>query len=1207
MSGWRVAVDRGGTFTDVVALDPQGGLHVAKLLASGLPERRALDELLPPGATLDELRVGTTVATNALLTGRGARAALLITAGFGDLLQTGHGARPDIFALHPQRLPPLAERTVEVHERVAADGGVECPLDEGRLAEDLERLRADGVTSLGVALLHAWIAPEHEQRVEALARAAGFESVSLSSSLAPTPGLLDRAWTAEADAFTSPVLRRYLDTVQALSPPRARLLAMKSSGGLGDAADLRGVHALLSGPAGGVVACSHVARELGLDAVLGFDMGGTSTDVCRWAGDIERSHRLDVAGRSLRIPTLDLVTVAAGGGSRLARVDDRLVVGPDSVGADPGPAAYGRGGPAALTDANVVLGRLQPDFFPRSFGPDRSGPLDGAGAAAAVEAAAGAIPPAPEQAGAGRGRTRTSDGAVGPGTSSAEHAAAGYIAVANAAIASAISELSTARGHDPARHALLAFGGAAGQHACAVARRLGMDQVVFHPLAGVLSALGIARAPRVATRSTPIQAPWSEALAASGPARAAPLLAACRAELARGGAVAASERIRWALRYAGSDTELDSVDRADFEAQHRRLFGFARADVPVEACQLRVELRSGVAFSPSARGGGDRSPPPPSAVRRVGFPDREGALRWCQTPVFHLDDLPRDTLLSGPALVASPTTTVLLDPGWIARVFPDGALLAKDQGRPSQPRSTTRRDPVRLELYHRRFMSLATRMGETLRRVAWSVNIKERLDFSCALFDAAGGLVANAPHIPVHLGAMGETVRELAGRLGPALEPGRTWAVNDPRSGGSHLPDVTVITPVFAEGGLVGWVANRGHHADLGGRTPGSMPPDSRSLAEEGVILRDLCLVDGGVWQEDAVRHALLQGGGAWPARQPAVNVADLQAQVAANALGARLLQELVDLEGAEVLAAWTSHVQDNAAEAVQGWLEGLGAAPCSFADAMDDGTVVAVCLRRTGRPGRRRLDVDFSGTGPRSPTNLNAPSAVVRAAVLYVLRCAIGRDIPLNEGCLRAIDLRLPPGSLFDPAPWSAVVGGNVETSQRVVDVLLGALGLLAACQGTMNNLTLGTSRGAYYETIPGGVGAGEGQPGASALQSHMTNTRLTDVEVLELRFPVQVRRFALRTGSGGAGQAGGGEGVVRTLRFLEPVDVALLSQRRSRTPFGLHGGEAGAPGRAELRSRGVRTGLPACFSRRLDAGDELELHTPGGGGFGALDGADM
>lgn len=763
-----------------------------------------------------------------------------------------------------------------------------------------------------------------------------------------------------------------------------------------------------------------------------------------------------------------------------------------------------------------------------------------------------------------------------------------------------MAELSTARGHDPAEHALLPFGGAAGQHACAVAERLGIRTVLLHPRAGVLSALGIARAPRLATRALAVEEPWSEALASRRDALVAPLVEAARRELERAGVEPDRVRVRWRLRYQGSDTVLEASDRSSFEREHRRLFGFARPEVAVEAAQLHVEVRSRLEPGRPRASAPLTSPPPPRDRRRVGFPSPDGDLIWHPTPVHRLDDLPAGATLEGPALLASSTTTILVDPGWGAEVEADGTVRLQAQGTPGRRRASKVRDPVRMELYHRRFMSLATRMGERLRRVAWSVNIKERLDFSCALFDAGGHLVANAPHIPVHLGAMGETVRALARRLGDAVRPGCTWAVNDPRSGGSHLPDITVVTPVFLDGEHIAWVANRGHHADVGGRTPGSMPPDSTRLAHEGLVLRDLLLVSGGRWRSDAVADAFAAGGGEWPARQPHVNAADLQAQVAANAMGVELLRGLARREGVDVVAAWMTHIQDNAAEVAQAWIEDLGPDARRFEDAMDDGTAVVVTLQRRGPEGRRRLAVDFEGTGPRSARNLNAPPAVVRAALLYVMRCAFGRSVPLNEGCLRDVDLSLPAGSLLDPGPDSAVVGGNVETSQRLVDVLLGALGLAAASQGTMNNLTFGTGAGAYYETIAGGAGATRHAAGCHAVQTHMTNTRITDPEVLELRFPVQVRRFGLRRGSGGTGRHPGGDGVVRVLRFLEPAQAALLSERRERAPFGLAGGGEGAPGRACLRRDGRTVPLPGAFSIGVEAGDELEVRTPGGGGYG-------
>ena len=1172
--GWRVAIDRGGTFTDLVAEGPDGSIRVRKLLSEDGVELRGLRELLGdrPDPRVTDLRVGTTVATNALLTRRGSPTALLVTRGHRDLLRIRHQARPRIFELFVRKAEPLCERVVEVDERVLADGTVERAPDLEALRPALEGLRGDGIRSLAVALLHGYLHPEHERRVGELAREVGFDRITLSSEIAPEIGLVARAETAVVDAFVTPVLEAWTRRLVA-SLPGAAPSFMKSSGGLASAEAFAGVDAVLSGPAGGAVACAAIGRQLGLPAALGFDMGGTSTDVSRWAGELERRSTLDVAGSRLRAPVLDIVTVAAGGGSILRMEDGRSRAGPDSSGASPGPACYGRGGPASLTDANVVLGRVQADLLPAAFGPHGRDRLD-------------------------EGASERALAAFGDPTA----AAAGFLAVANATMAAAISELSTERGHDPAEHALVAFGGAAPQHACAIAELLGIAQVVIHPLAGVLSAHGIGQADRLATRSLPVMEAWGEDLPPRLAARAERAVADARREL---GDPAAEATLRWDLRYRGSDTALPARDGAEFESSHQRLFGFRRAGVPIEAVQLRIEARSRREQPAPPPPEPPRSWPDPVAVRRIGFPDGQGGLRWRSTEVFRREDLPSGARRAGPLVLADAVTTILVDPGWTAVIEGAGLVRLQAGERVRPARRGPARDPVRLELFWRRFMSIATRMGETLRRVAWSVNIKERLDFSCAVFDGEGHLVANAPHIPVHLGAMGETVRALKVRLGDDLRRGRSWAVNDPFEGGSHLPDITVITPVFRDGGGApfAWVANRGHHADVGGTTPGSMPPFSRSLAEEGVRLLDLLLVDAGRCRRDEILAALLDGP--HPARDPATCLADLQAQVAANTLGVRLLEEMEELEGLAAVAAYMGHIQDNGDEAVQAWLAHQPPGPRRFGDAMDDGTRVEVALTVVPMGDRRELIVDFAGTGPASRGNLNAPPAVAQAAVLYVLRCVVGREIPLNEGCLRAVRIRLPEGSLLRPPPGAAVVGGNVETSQRLVDVLLGALGEAAASQGTMNNLTFGDAGSGYYETVCGGSGAGEGRRGTDAVHTHMTNTRITDSEVIERRYPVLVREFGLRPGSGGAGRWPGGKGARRVLEFRAPLSVSLLSQRRLRAPFGLAGGGPGLPGRATLlRGDGSVETLGGSFVVSVEPGDRLALETPGGGGFGPADG---
>ena len=1175
-AGWRVAIDRGGTFTDVVAAGPDGQVRVGKLPSADGVELRALRELLGDRwrDRLTDLRVGTTVATNALLTRRGSPTALLVTRGHRDLLHIRHQSRPRIFELFIGKAEPLCERTEEVDERILFDGSVEREPDLESLRPLLEELRRDGIRSIAVALLHGYLHPGHERMVGELAREVGFDRVTLSSDIAPEIGLVVRAETAVVDAFVTPVLRAWTRQLSAKLPEHISPTYMKSGGGLATAEAFSGLDSVLSGPAGGVVACADLARELGLTAVLGFDMGGTSTDVSRWAGALERRSTLEVAGARLRAPVLDIVTVAAGGGSILRQLDGRFRAGPDSSGASPGPACYGNGGPASLTDANVTLGRIQPDLFPTVFGPTGREPLD---EAAATRALAGFGQP--------------------------ERAAAGFVAVANETMAAAISELSTNRGHDPKQHALVAFGGAAPQHACAIAALLGIRHVVIHPLAGVLSAHGIGRADRLATRSLPVMAPWHEQLPQAMEARIREAVDDARRELLD---PAAEAILRWDLRYDGADSTLPAKDGVDFERTHLRLFGFRREGVGVEAVQLRIEVRS----RSGAQGGRREAAlavdwPPPLAIRDVGFPDGQGGLTSHPTEVYRRADLPVGADRPGPLLLADPVCTIVVDPGWTAVVDPGGVIHLRAGAQVSRLRGGPTRDPVRLELFWRRFMSIATRMGEALRRVAWSVNIKERLDYSCAVFDEAGRLVANAPHIPVHLGAMGETVRALMARLGDELRPGRSWAVNDPFEGGSHLPDITVITPAFRPGRRrpFAWVASRGHHADVGGTTPGSMPPFSRSIDEEGVCLRDLLLVEHGRWRQDAVRAALASGP--HPARAPATCDADLRAQVAAGTLGVRLLGELTDLEGLDAVQAYMAHTLDNGDEVVQRWLAAQPVGIRRFADSMDDGTPIVVSLEVAPVGLRRELVVDFEGTGPASPGNLNAPPAVTRAATLYVVRCVVGREVPLNEGCLRAVRLRLPEGSLLRPPPGSAVVGGNVETSQRLVDVLLGALGIAAASQGTMNNLTFGDAATGYYETVCGGAGAGRGRRGADAVHTHMTNTRITDAEVLERRHPVLVRAFERRAGSGGSGAWPGGDGARRELEFRAAMQVSLLSQRRTRAPFGLGGGGPGLPGRATLLRDGAEEEeLDGSFAIVVEPGDRLLLETPGGGGFGEVTG---
>ncbi len=1145
--GWRFLIDRGGTFTDVIARAPDGSLTVRKWL-SRQPDGRDPVRCALAGHDVDDLRLGTTVATNALLERQGERVLLLTTRGFADLGEIGTQQRPDIFALQIRKRVPLHAHVIEIDERILADGTVERAPDVAALAAAVA-----GFDSVAVLFLHAWINPAHERLAGTIARAHGVRHVTLSHQVDPEIGAVARGDTTLADAYLTPLLARSLEQVRDLG---TQVRFMKSSGGLADARHFSGKDAVLSGPAGGVVAVAEVAALAGVPSIIGLDMGGTSTDVCRFDGTFQRTYSSEVGGVHLRAPMLDVVTVAAGGGSILAHRDGRFVVGPESAGAEPGPACYGRGGPATITDANLVLGRIHRDHFPHLA-------LD-------VEAARAAL--------AVFGEPRAM--------------AAAFVAIANENMAAAIRTISTARGQDARDDALCAFGGAGGQHACALARLLGMSQVLVHPLAGVQSAWGIGLADVVHHEVAPV------------------IDGDVRFPDERAAAVLADQGFEdWQLRrsvdarYVGTDDVIVVPWSEDwpsaFTLEHERRFGFVKPDTATEIVAARVEAvgRGGDGSWPGAprgahapgldaRGLDARGLDAPGLDTRgldarglqqpeVHEPEPDVAAEHGAAPVWRRGSLRPGARLRGPALITDDHATLVVDDGFELTVEATGLLRLRDRaagGGTAVPSITAARDPMSLEVMSNRFMAIATQMGEHLRRVAHSTSIKERLDFSCALFDAEGGLVANAPHIPVHLGAMGETVRQLLERQ--QVLPGDAWLVNDPYHGGSHLPDLTVISPVFRDGARAFMVANRGHHADVGGPTPGSMPADSRSIDEEGVLFEGFLLVRDGRLREDELREAMQAAG----VRNVPERLADLRAQIAANAAGARLLDELCEGLGTGVVRAWMGHVHDNAAEVMGDVVRSIREG--SFEDGLDDGSRIAVSVRRETVGGDVRAIVDFTGTSPQQPGNRNAPRAVAVAAVLYVFRTLAKRPIPLNAGCLLPLEIRIPEGSLLDPRPPAAVVGGNVETSQRVVDVLLGALGELAACQGTMNNITFGDETFGYYETICGGAGAGLGFDGADAVHTHMTNTRLTDPEILEQRHPVVLREFSIRRGSGGRGTWHGGDGVVRRIEFLRPLTTSVLAERRLTAPFGLRA-ESGHKGEHEVTAT------------------TLFLATPGGGGF--------
>ena len=1195
---WQFWIDRGGTFTDLVARAPDGRLSTHKLLSEN-PERYRdaaiagikqvlgvpLDQPIPPGL-VDQVRMGTTVATNALLERKGERTLLVVNQGFGDLLRIGNQARPRLFDLNV-RLPTLLhERVAEVAGRVGVDGTEVEPLDEDGARLAFAAAYAAGIRACAIALIHAWKYPALERRLAALARAAGFQQVSTSHECSPLLRLVPRGDTTVVDAYLSPILRRYVDQVAA-ELGGVRLLFMQSNGGLAQADRFQGKDAILSGPAGGIVGAARTAAMAGLDRVIGFDMGGTSTDVALYDGAFERAFETQVAGVRVRAPMMAINTVAAGGGSILHFDGRRYQVGPDSAGANPGPACYRRGGPLTVTDANVMLGKIQPRHFPSIFGPGGDQPLDDAAVRQGFAVLA----------------QQVADATGEP--ASPERVAEGFLHIAVANMANAIKQVSTQKGHDPARFALQCFGGAGGQHACLVADELGMGTVFIHPYAGVLSAYGMGLADQAILREQAMELPFTDDALPQLRAEAGRLAQNAAQALAAQGAdpqrVGVQQTVY--LRYAGTDAALPAALAGDaasiaaaFTAAHQARFGFATPDRALVAELVAVE----------ATAPGEPVVEPVLPARQDGAPDAVDTVRlWSggqahQAAVFERTALRAGDRLPGPALVREANATTVVEPGWTAEVSAqDHMLLRRTSPRPTLAAAGTERaDPVLLELFNNLFMHVAEQTGIVLQNTSLSVNIRERLDFSCAIFDADGNLVANAPHVPVHLGAMGESVKTVLRQRAGTLRPGDVVALNNPFRGGTHLPDVTVITPVFDEGGaeIRFFIGSRGHHADIGGTTPGSTPPYSRTLEEEGVVVDDVLLVDRGVFQEAPFRALLASAR--YPARSPDVNVADIKAQVAANQAGLGELQRVVARYGWPTVRAYMRHVMDNAEESVRQVIARIGGG--SFQYTMDDGSPLHVAV--TVDKQARSAVVDFTGTGPQRPDNFNAPPAVTRAVVLYVFRCLVGADIPLNDGCLKPIELRIPPGTFLSPAPGAAVVAGNTEVSQAACNALFGALGAMACSQATMNNLLFGDSTRQYYETICGGSGAGPGFDGASAIQTHMTNTRMTDPEILELRYPVRLERFALRTGSGGRGQYHGGDGAVRRLRFLDPMLAVVVASRRTVAPFGLAGGADGQAGTQWVeRADGRRDTMTGTDQAALNPGDLLHIETPGGGGYGA------
>ncbi|MBC6983515.1 hydantoinase B/oxoprolinase family protein [Caulobacter sp. 17J80-11] len=1189
---WEFWIDRGGTFTDVVARAPDGRLLTRKFLSENPGRYRDAavaairDVLGASGDAIAAVKMGTTVATNALLERKGEPTVLITTRGFADALRIGWQSRPDLFARHIVLPDLLYSEVVEISERVTAEGEVLTPLDEAAARAALTAAHARGFRAAAIVLMHGWRFHDHEARLAEIAREVGFEQVSVSHEVAALIKLVGRGDTTVADAYLSPELRRYVDQVGDELGREVRLLFMQSNGGLAEARSFRGKDAVLSGPAGGIVGMAATAEQAGFERVIGFDMGGTSTDVSHYAGEYERAYETTVAGVRLRAPMLHIHTVAAGGGSICSFDGARFRVGPESAGAVPGPACYRRGGPLTVTDCNVMLGKVQPAFFPHVFGEGGDQPLD----RDVVEKKFAELAAEVSQS-------------TGREVTGAE-VADGFLTVAVHNMAEAIKKISVQRGYDVSRYVLACFGGAGGQHACLVADALGMTRVMIHPLAGVLSAYGMGLAALRVMREATVEAPLETAGELA--AQVDGLAEAARAALVGQGVPLRSTEVltRAQVKYAGTDSALTvpfgsaEALKAAFEDAHRRRFGFV---APEKA--LIVEQVSAEAVGQPQGGGVPAAEVSGTGHDPIARVDVRMAGVHHDTPVYDRETLAVGVEIHGPAIVREPTATTVVEPGWRATVDAHANLILERVVPLSGTKAVgTDVDPVMLEVFNSRFMAVAEQMGFALQNTAYSVNIKERLDFSCALFDATGALIANAPHIPVHLGSMGESVRTILrsrgeGRDGRGLKPGDVYMLNAPYNGGTHLPDVTVITPVFLECDAepAFFVAARGHHADIGGITPGSMPPMSRTVEEEGVLIDDFLLIDQGRLCEAETRALL--GSGRWPSRNPDQNLADLKAQVAACAKGAEELRSMVAQFGRPVVDAYMGHVQANAEESVRRVLDVLHDG--EFAVEMDDGATIRVKI--TVDKAARHATVDFTGTSAQLDGNFNAPLSITRAAVLYVFRTLIDDAIPLNEGCLKPIDLIVPEGSMLNPRYPAAVVAGNVETSQAVCDVLYGALGVLAAAQGTMNNFTFGDDRRQYYETICGGSGAGPDFDGASAVQTHMTNSRLTDPEVLETRFPVLVEAFSIRRGSGGAGAHRGGDGVVRKIRFLEPMTAGILSNRRRVPPFGLKGGEPAAVGvnRVE-RADGTVEKLAGTAAVEMAPGDVFVIETPGGGGYG-------
>ncbi|MGB3493664.1 MAG: hydantoinase B/oxoprolinase family protein [Elainellaceae cyanobacterium] len=1214
-SRWQFWIDRGGTFTDIVARSPNGSLRVHKLLSEnpdrytdaplqGIRDVLAIAPDAPiPADQIESVRMGTTVATNALLERKGDRTLLLITKGLRDTLRIAYQNRPDIFAREIVLPELLYEQVIEVDERYSAQGEELQPLQiTDEFLAELRGAYDSGIRSVAIALLHSYRYPDHERQVAQVVRDIGFTQVSISHEVSPLIKLVSRGDTTVVDAYLSPILRRYVDRIAAeLSPQEnsdadsPQLLFMQSNGGLTDASLFQGKDSILSGPAGGIVGAVQTSKRAGFENIIGFDMGGTSTDVSHYAGAYERTFETEVAGVRMRAPMMSIHTVAAGGGSILVFDGARYRVGPESAGAYPGPACYRNGGPLAVTDCNVRVGKLQPEFFPAVFGQGGDLPLDGEVVRQKFAELAAEI------------RHKSGD------VRSPEQVAAGFLAIAVDNMANAIKKISVQRGYDLSDYTLCCFGGAGGQHACLIADALGMTQIFLHPYAGVLSAYGMGLADIRALREKTLELKLSPDVMPVLEQELGDLAIASKAEVAAQGIHESQIEIEQTvhLRYEGTDSSLivalDIPDAmtAAFEAFHRQRYGFVMEGKALMVGTVSVEAIGSMSPPQEPRVNTVRSAPEPRTAVQVFTGDR-----WHETPVYDRDRLAPGHPIHGPALILEPTGTNMVEPGWQAELTPlnhlvltkhesSPAVSAQSAGASQNSDSLATPDPVMLEIFNNLFMAIAEQMGFTLQNTSYSVNIKERLDFSCAIFDAQGQLVANAPHIPVHLGSMGESVQSVMAEKASELKPGDVYMLNNPYNGGTHLPDITVITPVFLSHHELPlfYVASRGHHADIGGITPGSMPSSSQSIEEEGVLIDNVQLVDQGRFCDEKVTELLTTG--TYPVRNLTQNLADLQAQIAANEKGARELKRMVERYGLETVQAYMQHVQDNAEESVRRAIASLK--PGQFTYPMDCGGQIQVAIAPD--PHHRTARIDFTGTSPQLPNNFNAPVAVAKAVVLYVFRTLVNDAIPLNAGCLKPLEIIIPEGSMLNPRYPAAVVAGNVETSQAIANALYLALGVMAASQGTMNNFTFGNERYQYYETICGGAGAGADFAGADAVHTHMTNSRLTDPEVLEWRFPVLLKHFGIRPNSGGAGQFRGGHGVIRQVQFREAMTAAILSNHRTIAVFGAAGGEAGQPGcNRVVRQDGSVETLSSTATVKLSPGDSVVIETPGGGGFGAI-----